>query len=305
MNKLFLLSFLLFGFLWSCSDSELLTPGDEFQTTIESGTYTFELNGVFTDLSDLTIATTSAENSQIRGANTANHSIVITIPQALSVGTFSQADGSTVIINMGAAGVFTNVGADNTLLPLNLAITTVNNSAGLVSGIFSGTVYNATTEETQVISNGQFFEIQFEPEVQNDRILKANFNNQLFDFSTNANAMGIQTAAVIQGINVDQIQTLSITVPGGISVGTFTEENQVVYQVNLGTSGNPNDVYTNYNATTDTYLPVSLVITSITTGDNARVKGTFTGTITKFTNGVPGEEIEVSLGEINVPVVTP
>ncbi len=299
MNKSFLFSFLLLGFLWSCSDSELITPGDEFQTVIESGTYTFELNGVFTDLSDATIATTSAENSQIRGANTASHSIVISISEALSVGTFSHSDGATVIINLGQAGVFTNVSAQNELLPLNLSITTVNNSAGLVSGIFSGTVYNAISEETRVITNGQFFEIQFEPEVQNDRILKANFNNQLFDFSTNANAMGIQTAAVIQGINVDQIQTLSITIPGGISVGSFTEANEVVYQVNLGTSENPSDVYTNYNSSTDTYLPVTLNITAVTA---QRVIGTFSGTITKFTGGVPGEEITITNGQINVPI---
>ena len=251
------------------------------------------------DYSSITSATSTASESQIRGGN-GSQSIVITIAQALEVGTISQADGATVIISLGAEGVFTNVDANNELLPLNISITAVNTAAGLVSGNFSGTVYNAAADETRVITNGEFFEIEFESEAQNDRVLKANFNDQLFDFSTNAMAQGIQTAAVIQGVNVDQIQTLSITIPGGIAVGSFTEANQVVYQVNLGTSENPNDVYSNYDATTDTYLPVTLNITGITA---ERVIGSFTGTITKFTNGVPGEEIIVTSGQINVPIM--
>ena len=148
-------------------------------------------------------------------------------------------------------------------------------------------------------------QIQVQPTPQSDALLKANFNDTAFDFSNGANAMGIQTAAVIQGENIDQIQTLSITVPGGIGIGSYTEENNVIFQVNLGTSNNPTDVYTNYNAVTDTYLPVTLNITAVTTGEYARVLGTFSGTITKFTNGVPGEEITVSQGQINVPVVIP
>ncbi len=299
MNKYLLLPFLLLGLLWSCSDSELITPGDEFQNTTDPGTYTFELNGVFMDHSVGTTATSSADGSQIRGGNGAGQTIVLSIPQALEVGTFSQTDGATVIVSLGAEGVFTNVDANNELLPLTINIAVVNSSAGLVTGSFSGTVYNPVSQETRVITNGIFFEIQFEPSVDNDRILKANFNDQLFDFSTNAVAQGIQTAAVIKGINIDQIQTLSITVPGGIAVGSFTEADQVVYQVNLGTSGNPNDVYSNYDATTDTYLPVTLNITAITT---ERVIGSFSGTITKFTNGVPGEEITISEGQINVPI---
>jgi len=299
MNKYLLLPFLLLGLLWSCSDSELITPGDEFQNTTDPGTYTFELNGVFMDYSVGTTATSSAEGSQIRGGNGAGQTIVLSIPQALEIGVFSQADGATVIVSLGAEGVFTNVDANNELLPLTVNIVAVNSSAGLVTGNFSGTVYNPVSQETRVITNGMFFEIHFEPEVQNDRILKANFNDQLFDFSTNAIAQGVQTAAVIQGINIDQIQTLSITVPGGIAVGSFTEADQVVYQVNLGTSGNPNDVYSNYDATTDTYLPVTLNITVITT---ERVIGSFSGTITKFTNGVPGEEITITDGQINVPI---
>lgn len=299
MNKYLLLPLLLLGLVWSCSDSELITPGDEFQNTTDPGTYTFELNGVFMDYSVGTTATSAADGSQIRGGNGAGQTIVLSIPQSLEVGAFSQADGATVIVSMGADGVFTNVDANNELLPLTVNVMAVNSSAGLVTGNFTGTVYNPVSEETRVITNGMFFEIQFEPEVANNRILKANFNDQLFDFSTNAVAQGVQTAAVIHGVNTDQIQTLSITVPGGIAVGTLTEADQVVYQVNLGTSDNPNDVYSNYDATTDTYLPVSLNITVITT---ERVIGSFSGTITKFTNGVPAEEITITDGQINVPI---
>lgn len=305
MNKYFLLSFLLLGFFWSCSDSELITPGDEFLPPTEIGTYTVEINGVFTDFSDITSATSSAESSQIRGQNTINQTSVITIQEALSVGVFTQEQGATIIINLGSAGVFTNVDANNQLLPFNVTITSVNTAQGLVTGAFSGTVYNPISDETRTLTNGKFVQIQFQPSPQSDALLKANFNDTAFDFSNGAHAMGIQTAAVIQGENTDQIQTLSITVPGGIGIGSYTEENNVIFQVNLGTSTNPSDVYTNYNAVTDTFLPVTLNITAVTTGDNARVLGTFSGTITKFTNGVPGEEITVSQGQINVPVVIP
>ena len=291
MNKYFLLSFLLLGFFWSCSDSELITPGDEFQPPSEFGTYTVEINGIFTEFSDVTSATSSAENSQIRGENLMNQSSVITIQEDLSVGVFTETEGATIIINLGAAGVFTNVDA--------------NNVVGLVSGTFTGTVYNAASDETRTLTNGKFVQIQFTPTPSSNSILKANFNDTLFDFSTNAHATGVQTAAIIQGENTDQIQTLSITVPGGIAVGSFTEEDEVVYQVNLGTSGNPSDVYTNYNAATDTYLPITLNITAITTGDNARVLGNFSGTITKFVNGEPTEEVIVTEGQINVPVLIP
>lgn len=305
MNKYFLLSFLLLGFFWSCSDSELITPGDEFQPPSELGTYTVDINGIFTEFSDVTSATSSAENSQIRGENMMNQSSVITIQEELSVGVFTEEQGATIIINLGAAGVFTNVDVNNELLPFEVTITSVNNVVGLVSGTFTGTVYSAASGETRTLTNGKFVQIQFMPTPPSNSILKANFNDTLFDFSTNAHATGVQTAAIIKGVNTDQIQTLSITVPGGISVGTFTEEDEVVYQVNLGTSGNPSDVYTNYNAATDTYLPITLNITAITTGDNARVLGNFSGTITKFVNGEPTEEVIVTEGQINVPVLTP
>ena len=170
MNKYLLLPLLLLGLVWSCSDSELITPGDEFQNTTDPGTYTFELNGVFMDYSVGTTATSAADGSQIRGGNGAGQTIVLSIPQSLEVGAFSQADGATVIVSMGAEGVFTNVDANNELLPLTVNIMAVNSSAGLVTGNFTGTVYNPVSEETRVITNGMFFEIQFEPEVANNRI---------------------------------------------------------------------------------------------------------------------------------------
>lgn len=305
MNKYFLLSFLLLGFLWSCSDSELFTPGDEFMPSTETGIYTVDINGVFTDFSDVTSASSSTESSQIQGQNTIGRTSVITLPNALSVGVFTQEQGAMVTMNLGTEGVFTNISASGELLPLNVTLTAVNNGLGLVTGTFSGTVFNVVSGESRTLTNGSFVAIEFAPTPPSNRVLKANFNETPFDFSGEAHATGIQTAAIIQGQNTTQIQTLSITIPGGISVGTFTEANQVVFKVNLDSSTNPNDVYTNYNAVTDTYLPVTLNITALTTGDNARVLGTFSGTITKFTNGVPGEEITISAGQINVPVELP
>lgn len=69
----------------------------------------------------------------------------------------------------------------------------------------------------------------------------------------------------------------------------------------METSGNPNDVYSNYDAATETFLPFTLIITEITEGVNGRVKGTFTGSIKKFVGGTD-EEIEITEGEIDVPV---
>src|SRR5690606_21691660 len=92
-----------------------------------------------------------------------------------------------------------------------------------------------------------------------------------------------------------------ITVPGGLEVGTLTEVDEVMINVSMATSENPNDVYTNYDAENETFLPFTLVITEITEGEDARVKGTFTGTIKKFIGGT-GEEIEITQGEIDVPV---
>ncbi len=178
----------------------------------------------------------------------------------------------------------------------------------VVTGIFSGTVYNTASEDTVQLTNGRFVEIPFILEEGGDGILKANFGNGtetvLLDFSSNAHATGMTTSAVISGENVDQIQTLSISVPDGIEPGTYTEEDEVTIQVNLGTSENPSDVYTNYDAANDVYLPFNLVITEITADVGGNVIGTFNGTIQKFAGG-NDEQIEITDGEINVPILIP
>ena len=304
MNKYFFLSILLMGFIWSCSDSELITPGDEFQDVLESGIYTVDIDGVFTDFSSTTSANSSDQNSQINGASSANQTISISIPEALSVGVFTQDQGARIAMNI--VGVtFTYLSAINEILPFNLTISSVNNSSGLVSGNFSGTVYSAALGETRELTNGVFYEIQFTPTEAGDRIFTAHFNGNLFDFSREAHAAGLQIEAVIRGERVNQNQTLIFSVPGGLAVGTLTEANEVVVSVNMGTTNNPNDIYSNYDAVTDTYLPVSLKINSITDGENGRVIGTFTGTIAKFNNGETTDEIEVTEGKINVPVENP
>lgn len=305
MNKYFLLSFLLFGFLWSCSDSELITPGDEFLTVMDPGTYTVNVDGALKDFSYVTQAFSDAAESQVNGTAMDGQSISISLPEALSTGVYSQIAGARITLNLGADGVFTNVDADGETLPLNVSVTQVNNTLGLVSGSFDGTVFNMATGATKILTDGQFYQIQFEPSVSTNAILKGNFNGTPFDFSSDAKATGIATAAVISGFNVDQIQNLSITVPGGIAVGSYSEANEIVVQVQLGTSNNPNDVYTNFNTTTGEYLPITLNISEITADVGGRVKGNFTGTITKFVNGTPTEEIEITNGEIDVPVMVP
>lgn len=305
MNKYFLLSFLTFGFLWSCSDSELITPGDEFLTVIDPGTYTVNIDGATTDFSYVTNAFSDNVESQVNGTSMSGSSISITLPESLATGVYSHVEGARVVLNLGAEGLYTNVDIDGAAMPLNISITEVSNTLGLVTGSFGGTVFNVVTGSTKILTDGKFYKIQFEPTITSDRILKANFNGTPFDFSMDAKATGVATAAVISGFNVDQIQNLSITVPGGIAVGSYDETNEFVIQVQLGTSNNPNDIYTNYNATTDEYLPVTLNITQITADVGGRVIGSFTGTITKFVNGAPTEEIEITEGQINVPVMIP
>lgn len=304
MTKYFLFAFLTLGLLWSCTDGELQTPGDEYLTGNEDGSYSVDMNGVFKNFSKVTQATSSLGGSDISGTSSAGGSISITLPQVLATGNYTELNGAMVTI-MTQEGVFTNMGIDGAPLSFNLSITSVNNSQGFVSGIFSGSVMNLTTDEIVNLTNGKFVKIQFTPVVNIDRVLEAKFNDELFDFSTNAYAQGITTGAVISGENTNQVQTLSLMIPGGIGVATFTEEDLVEIKVNLGTTNNPSDFYSNYDPVSDTYLPVVLTITSIDLGEGdtaGRVKGTFSGTITKFTNGVPGEEIIVTEGKINVPI---
>lgn len=304
MTKYFLFAFLTLGLLWSCTDGELQTPGDEYLTGNQDGSYSVDMNGVFKNFSKVTQATSSSGGSDISGTSSAGGSISITLPQVLATGNYTELNGAMVTI-MTQEGVFTNMGIDGAPLSFNLSITSVNNSQGFVSGIFSGSVMNLTTDEIVNLTNGKFVKIQFTPVVNIDRVLEAKFNDELFDFSTNAYAQGITTGAVISGENTNQVQTLSLMIPGGIGVATFTEEDLVEIKVNLGTTNNPSDFYSNYDPVSDTYLPVVLTITSIDLGEGdtaGRVKGTFSGTITKFTNGVPGEEIIVTEGKINVPI---
>lgn len=306
MNKYFLLAFLFVGFLWSCSDSELITPGDEFLNVTNPGTYSVDIDGVHTDFSYTTQATSSSDGSSINGTSIAGEDISIQLPGNLSTGVFAEANGARITINLGADGIFTNLDAAGELLPLSVSVMEVNNNIGYVTGTFTGTVFNAATGVTKSLTNGQFYQIEFEPTASIDRVLKAEFNGTMLNFSTDANATGIATAAVISGFNSDNIQNLSITIPGGISEATYSEENNVVISVQLGTSNNPSDIYTNYNAATGEYLPFTLTITEITGDVDGRVKGTFSGSITKFINGVPtGGMIEITNGEINVPIELP
>lgn len=303
MNKYLLLAYLFLGFAWSCSDSDLQTPGNEFLDHFGDGSYVVEVNGLLNNFSKVTSAENHSTMSSINGANANGSSISISLPSNLTVGTYNEMDGAKIII-FSTEGYFSNL-SDNGTHPFELKITSVNNSAGYVSGTFSGTVQNSLTGELRTLTNGKFVKIQFPPNPSANRILKAQFNDVEIDFSTNAQAQGVTTAAVISGQNTNSIQTLNITIPNGIAVGTFTEENQVILRVNLETTANPSDMYSNYDTATDTYLPLSLTITSIDLGENGEgtVKGYFSGEITKFINGNPGEIIEVTSGEIKVPIL--
>ena len=307
MTKYFLFAFLMLGLVWSCSDGELQTPGDEYLTGNQDGMYVVDINGVLKNFGKVTQATSSSNGSEIKGTSATGGTISISLPLGLATGNYTELNGAMITI-MTPEGVFTNMGMDGVPLAFNLSITSVNNSQGFVSGIFSGSVMNSATEEVLNLTNGKFVKIQFQPVVNIDRVLEAKFNEELFDFSTNATAQGVTTAAVISGENTNQVQTLSLMIPGGIGVATFTEADLVEIKVNLGTTNNPSDYYSNYDPISDTYLPVTLTITSINLGEGetiGRVKGTFSGTITKFVNGVPGEEIIVTEGKIDVPIETP
>jgi hypothetical protein len=303
MNRIFIFVFALFGVLYSCSDSELLTPGDEFQTPILPGTYSAELDGTLFDFSETVSATSNDAMSSIDGTNEEGQTIKITFQNPLEEGTYNQTSGGALIILTlgGDLGNFMNISAAGQFLPLTVKITELNMADMVVTGSFSGEVLNIASGETLEITNGIFKEIPFTMQDGGDGILKGLFDNVLLDFSNNAQATGQITNAVISGEN-DEMQTLRIIVPEGIDVGTFTEEDEVIFEVSLGTTPDPNEIYTNYDEVNDEYLPVTVVITEITQDVNGRVKGTFSGTIKKF-NGGTGEEIEITAGEIDVPIV--
>lgn len=302
MIKYILIPFLVLGFLTSCSDSELITPGDEyFPPGMLDGSYTVNIDGVFTDFSTQTTAINNSASSQINGTNQTNGTISIMIPQSLSVGTYDQLDGAMIAISM-PDGVYVN---SNLTGPLPFMLNITQLSSGKVSGLFSGQVFNMATGQTKELSNGSFVKIIIESTPGGDAILKANFDGQTIDFSSNAKAEGIVSAALISGTNPIENQELSITIPGGISVNTYTEEDEVEIKVNLGTSGNPADNYSNFNPTDGTYLPVTLKITGISEGENGMVTGTFSGSIAKYVNGVPTNTVQITGGQIKVPIVTP
>src|SRR5690606_11256623 len=101
MNKYFLFAFALFGLLLSCNDSELFTPGDEFLGGgITAGTYQVELNGNLWKFDDTTEAQSDAIQSYINGSNDNGNTISISKIRTLSTGTYTEADGTMVVLMM-------------------------------------------------------------------------------------------------------------------------------------------------------------------------------------------------------------
>lgn len=300
MIKNLLIPILMFGLFWSCSESELITPGDEYlPNQMTEGHYSVVMDGVLWDFSNATNAVDGSSTSQVNGGNQTGGTISIGISNHLGVGTYTQSNGATISINTGN-GILTNSNSSGPL-PFELKITEAVN--GKVSGTFTGSVYNSTTGETHTLTNGIFVKIHFDVDENPGIVFKAMFDGQLFDFSVNAKAEGIQTAALISGNSTTQNNQLSITIPGGISQNTFTEADGVVIKVNLGSS--PVDIYSNYDASTDTYLPASVTITGIGIGENGWVTGTFSGKIAKFVNGQPTGQINITNGQIVVPILLP
>lgn len=302
MNRYFALVLVLFGLIYSCSDSELLTPGDEFQTPVLPGTFSAELDGTLYDFSETVSAVSGDATSSLDGANEEGQTIKISFPESMGEGTFNQGGNAMVMLSLGGdLGNFANISATGQLLPLEVQITEFNMFDMVVTGKFTGEVMNIASGETMEITNGIFKEIPFILVEGGDGILKGKFDNILLDFSNNAQATGQITNAVISGEN-DEMQTFKIIVPDGIEVGTFTEEDEIIFEVSLGTTEDPNEFYTNYDEENDEFLPVTLVITEITQDVEGRVLGTFSGTIKKFTGGT-GEEIQITEGEIDVPII--
>ncbi len=302
MKRYFGLVMVFLVIFQSCSDSELLTPGDEFLTPVLPGTYSAELDGTLYDFSTTVSAVSNDAATSIDGANEEGQTIKISFTQPLQEGTYNQGGGAMIMLTLGGdLGNFANINSAGQLQPLIVHISELNMFDMVVTGTFSGEVMNITTGEEFEITNGIFNEIPFTMEEGGDGILKGKFDNVLLDFSTDAHATGQVTNALITGQN-DELQDLRIIVPGGLEVGTFTEEDEVIIEVSLGTTEDPNEFYTNYDEENDEYLPVSVTITEITQDVQGRVIGTFTGTIKKFTGGVD-EEIEVTQGEIDVPII--
>lgn len=284
--------------MYSCSDSELVTPGDEFFTALPAGTYQVEMDGELKDFSEVTAAYSNDALTKIDGESEEGRTIQLRFPEKLTEGTYNQGDGAFILMELGGVdGVFRNITPTGQLLPLTIQVTNINMVDKVVSGKFSGKVSNAEGDEFD-LTNGVFYEIPFEIYEGGDGILNAKFNGVFLDFSNNAMATGAVTSAIISGEN-DEMQTIKITVPGGLEVGTLTEVDELLFEVFISTTDNTNEMYTNYDAVNDEYLPVILNIIEIE--DTGRVKGTFTGVIKKFSSGVD-EEINITEGVIDVPV---
>lgn len=294
----------------SCSDSELLTPGDEFQIPMDPGTFIVDIEDETTDFSESAHVNSNDASTHINGSNDLGQSITLSISSKMIKESFNQTTGASILLVLGSGTVnYTNFDENGQLLPLTIRITEIDMADQVVTGSFEGKVYNLSNDETLELTKGKFYKIPFTISDGGDGIFKATFSNgdseQELDFSNNAQAMGTTTNAVISGENVDEIQTMKISIPDGIEEGmTYTEADEVKFEVQLGTTDNPNDFYTNYDAENDVYLPVSITITEITSDVQGKVIGTFSGTIQKFTDG-NDEQIEISNGIIEVPIVTP
>jgi len=299
MHKYYLFLLIIVGSLYSCSDSELLTPGDEFQSSLPAGTYQVEFDGGLRDFSEITSALSNDALTNIDGENEDGQTIRLRFASKLEVGSYNQSQGGLVTIELGGlTGQFRNIDSLGQLLPLTIEVNEINMADKVVTGRFFGQVSN-TSGEIIELTNGVFHEIPFEIEEGGDGILNAKFNGIFLDFSNNAMAAGEVTTAVISGEN-DEMQTIRISVPGGLEVGTLTEVDQLKFEVFISTTDSPNEMYTNYDQVNDVYLPVILNITEITE-ETGRVIGNFTGVIKKFNSNID-EEITITEGVIDVPI---
>src|SRR5690606_19886906 len=98
MRRYFWLLFAITGFVWSCSDSELLTPGDEFQEPELPGTFRVKIDGTLTDFSETTSVSSNEVSTQINGANAEGQMISIMLSSPISETTYNEVSGSTITL---------------------------------------------------------------------------------------------------------------------------------------------------------------------------------------------------------------
>lgn len=299
MNRYFLLVIVFFGLVYSCSDSELITPGDEFVIPLEPGTFIADLNDETFDFSAVVSANSDEVATSINGVSKGGESISLTFQSPIIEGNFNQLEGATITIET-QTGIYINIGETGELLPLSIKVTEVDMAAKTVTGTFTATVYSLVLDEKLEVTNGKFHEIPFTLSEESNSTLKALFDGAPLDFNTDAAAINDASLSTISGVS-NTMENLIISVPQELEIGTFTDVEGVIIQLKIGTSTDPNDVYTNYDAASSTTLPVSIVITELTEGTDARIKGRFIGKIKKFVGGT-GEEIDITDGEFDVPV---